>query len=147
MKVRNPKHSLDPIDLTGWEITCAEFIPRRQHQAVKTPDHDTVFRSRTLFPIKKKMDQDGNPTQEHDSVCMLVILSLENNQPRDPSNTNRCINYVASKQKVERKRQWKEHKRQQKERKKQIDLIRLEQPLVPDLPVSFYPGISGRDSF
>ena len=31
MKARNPKHNLDPIDLTGLEITCTEFIPRRRH--------------------------------------------------------------------------------------------------------------------
>ena len=68
MKARNPKRSLDPIDLTGWEISCAEFIPRRQHQTVKTLDLDTVFRARTLPSIKEKMDQDRYPTHEDDSA-------------------------------------------------------------------------------
>jgi len=79
MKAWNSKHSLDPIDLTRWEITCTEFIPRRRHQAVKTPDPDTVFRARTLSSIKEKMDQDGNSTHEDDSVCMPGMLSLDNN--------------------------------------------------------------------
>jgi len=92
MKARNPKRSLDPIDLTGWEITCTEFIPRRRYQTVKTPDLDTVFRARTLPSIKEKMDQDGNSTHEDDSVCMPVMLSLDNNQSKGPSDTNRCIN-------------------------------------------------------
>ena len=79
MKARNPKRRLDPVDLTGWEITCTEFIPRRRHQVVKTPDLDTVFRARTLSSIKEKMDQDGNSTHEDDSVCMPGMLSLDNN--------------------------------------------------------------------
>jgi len=92
MKTRNSKCSLDPIDLTRWEISCAEFIPRRQHQAVKTPDLDTTFRARTLSSIKEKMDQDRYPTHEDDSVGMPVMLPLDNNQPRGPSDTNRCFN-------------------------------------------------------
>ena len=79
MKAQNPKRSLAPIDLTGWEITCTEFIPRRRYQAVKTPDLDTAFRARTLSSIKEKMDQDGNSTHEDDSVCMPGMLSLDNN--------------------------------------------------------------------
>jgi len=92
MKTRNSKCSLDPIDLTGWEISCAEFIPHHQHQAVKTPDLDTVFRARTLSSIKEKMDQDRYPTHEDDSAGMPVMLPLDNNQPRGPSDTNRCFN-------------------------------------------------------
>ena len=79
MKARNPKRSLAPIDLTGWEITCTEFIPRRRHQAVKTPYLDTVFSARTLPFIKEKMDQDGSSTHENDSVGMPVMLPLDNN--------------------------------------------------------------------
>ena len=66
MKARNPKHNLDPIDLTGWEITCTEFIPRRRHQAIKTPDPDTDFRARAISSIKE-LDQDGNSTHDNDS--------------------------------------------------------------------------------
>ena len=113
MKAWNSKHSLDPIDLTRWEITCTEFIPRRRHQAVKTPDPDTVFRARTFPSIKEKMDQDGNSTHEDDLVDMPVMLLSDNNPSRGLSDTNRCINYAASKQKIERKRQRKEHIRQQ----------------------------------
>ena len=72
-----------------------EFIPRRQHQAVKTPDLDTAFRARTLSSIKEKMDQDPYPTHEDDSAGMLVMLPLDNNQPRGPSDTNRCFNCVS----------------------------------------------------
>jgi len=79
MKAQNPKCSLDPIDLTGWEITCTEFIPRRRHQEVKTPYLDTVFSARTLPFIKEKMDQDGSSTHENDSVGMPVMLPLDNN--------------------------------------------------------------------
>ena len=156
MKARNSKHSLDPIDLTRWEITCTEFIPRRRHRAIKTPDPDTVFRARTLSSIMEELDQDGNSTRKDDLVGMPVMLSLDNNQSKGPSDTNHCINYGSTsqipknysrKQKIERKRQRKEHKRQQNERKKQIDLIRLEQTLEFDLPIFFHPGISGRDSF
>ena len=68
METRNSKCSLDPIDLTGWEISCAEFIPRRQHQTIKTPNLDTVFRARTLSSIKEKKDQDRYPTHEDDSA-------------------------------------------------------------------------------
>ena len=146
--------SLDPIDLTGWEISCAEFIPRRQHQTIKTPNLDTVFRARTLSSIKEKMDQDRYPTHEDDSAGMPVMLPLDNNQPRGPSDTNRCINcgspshFIRNysqaktqnqgqgprpipknnsrKKKIERKRQRKEHERQQNECKKQVDPIRLE---------------------
>ena len=50
MKARNPKHSLDPIDLIGWEITCTEFIPRRRHQAIKTPDLDTRIQNQGQGP-------------------------------------------------------------------------------------------------
>ena len=113
VETRNSKCSLDPIDLTGWEISCAEFIPRRQHQTVKTLDLDTVFRARTLPSIKEKMDQKGNFTYKNDSVGMPIMLPLENNQPRGPSDTNHYINYATSKQKIECKRQRKEHKRQQ----------------------------------
>ena len=161
METRNSKHSLDPINLTGWEISCTEFIPCRQHQAVKTPDLDTVFRARTLSSIKEKKDQDGNSTHENDSVGMSVMLPLDNNQSSGSSDTNCCINcgspshFIRNcsqaktqnqgqgpsqtpknnsrKQKIERKRQRKEHKRQQNECKKQVDLIRLEQTLVSDL--------------
>jgi len=79
METWNSKCSLDPIDLTGWEITCTEFIPRRRHQAVKTPYLDTVFSARTLPFIKEKMDQDGSSTHENDSVGMPVMLPLDNN--------------------------------------------------------------------
>ena len=92
METQNSKCSLVPIDLTGWEISCAEFIPRRQHQVVKTPDLDTAFRARTLSSIKEKMDQDRYPTHEDDSAGMPVMLPLDNNQPRGPSDTNRCFN-------------------------------------------------------
>jgi hypothetical protein len=110
MKARNSKRSLDPIDLTGWEITCTEFIPHRRYEA---PDSDTVFRARTLPSIKEMMDQKGNFAYKNDSIGMPIMLPLENNQPRGPSDTNRCINYATSKQKIECKRQRKEHKRQQ----------------------------------
>ena len=92
METRNSKHSLDPINLTGWEISCTEFIPRRQHQAIKTSDLDTVFRARTLSSIKEKIDQDRYPTHEDDLAGMPVMLPLDNNQPRGPSDTNRCFN-------------------------------------------------------
>ena len=113
MKARNPKYSLDPIDLIGWEITCTEFIPCRRHQHVKTSNSDIVFRARTLLSIKEKMDQEGNFTYENDSLGMPIMLPLENNQPRGTSDINRCINYATSKQKIECKRQRKEHKSQQ----------------------------------
>ena len=109
MKVRNPKHSLDPIDLTRWKIICTEFIPRRRHRAIKTPDPDTVFRARTLSSIMEELDQDGNSTRKDDLVGMPVKLLLDNNQPRGPSDTNCCINYAASKKKIGRKRQRKEY--------------------------------------
>ena len=140
MKTRNPKHSLASIDLTGWEITCTEFIPRRRHQAVKTPYLDTVFSARTLPFIKEKMDQDGSSTHENDSVGMPVMLPLDNNQPRGPSDINCCFNCGSPshffrncsraktqiqgqspiqiprnnsrKKKIERRRQRKEHKGQ-----------------------------------
>jgi len=140
METRNSNRSLDPIDLAGWEITCMEFLPRHQHQAVKTPDLDTVFRARTLFSIKEKMDQDRYPTHEYDSAGMPVMLPLDNNQPRGPSDTNRCFNCGSPshffrncsraktqiqgqrpiqiprnnsrKKKIERRRQRKEHKGQ-----------------------------------
>ena len=111
METRNSKCSLDPIDLTEWEISCTEFIPHRQHQAIKTSDLDTVFRARTLSSIKEKIDQDRYPTHEDDLAGMPVMLPLDNNQPRGPSDTNRCINYAASKQKIGSKRQRKEYKR------------------------------------
>ena len=50
MKARNPKRSLDPMDLTGWEITCTEFIPRRRHQAIKTHDLDTGIQNQGQGP-------------------------------------------------------------------------------------------------
>ena len=115
MKARNPKRSLDPIDLTGWEITCTEFIPRRRYQAVKTPDLDTAFRARTLSSIKEKMDQNGNFAHKNDSVGMPVMLLSDNNPSRGLSDTNHCINYAALKQKIECKRQRKEHKSQQQQ--------------------------------
>jgi len=59
------------------------------------------------------MDQKENFTYKNDSVGMPIMLPLENNQPRGPSDTNCCINYATSKQKIECKRQRKEHKRQQ----------------------------------
>ena len=92
METRNSKCSLDPIDLTRWEISCADFIPHHQHQAVKTPDLDTVFRARTLSSIMEESDQDGNSTRKDDLVGMPVKLLLDNNQPRGPSDTNRCFN-------------------------------------------------------
>ena len=78
MKAQNPKRSLVSIDLTGWKITCTEFIPHRQHQAVKTPDLDIVFRARILSSTKEEMNQDGDSTHENDSVGIPVMMPLNN---------------------------------------------------------------------
>ena len=96
MKSRNPMRSLAPIYLTGWEITCTEFIPHRRHQAVKTPDLDTVFIARTLLSIKEEMNQDGDSTHKNDSVGMPVMMPLHNNPPRGPSDTNHCFNVLTT---------------------------------------------------
>ena len=92
MKTRNSKCSLDPIDLTGWEISCAEFIPRRQHQTIKTPNLDTVLKARILSSTKEEMNQDGDSTHENDSVGIPVMMPLNNHPPRGPSNINHCLN-------------------------------------------------------
>ena len=78
MKAQNPKRSLVSIDLTGWKITCTEFIPHRQHQAVKTPNLDIVFRARILSSTKEEMNQDGDSTHENDSVGIPVMMPLNN---------------------------------------------------------------------
>jgi len=88
VKARNPKRSLDPIDLTGWEITCTEFVPHHRHQTVKTSD----MGARTLSPIEEKIDQGGNTTPENSSLGMPIMLPLDINQLRGPSDTNRCFN-------------------------------------------------------
>jgi len=155
VKARNPKRSLDPIDLTGWKITCTEFIPRRRHQTVKTSNNDTVFRVRPLSPIEEKIDQEGNSTPENSSVGMLVMLPLDNNQLRGPSDTNHCFNCGSAchfirecpqarpqnqdqglsqinkdnrrMQKIERNRRRRERKLQRNELKRQMDLVGQEQ--------------------
>ena len=78
MKAQNPKRSLVSIDLTGWKITCIEFIPRRRHQTIKTPDLDTVFKARILSSTKEEMNQDGDSTHENDSVGIPVMMPLNN---------------------------------------------------------------------
>ena len=88
VKARNPKRSLDPIDLTGWEITCTEFVAHHRHQTVKTSD----MGARTLSPIEEKIDQGGNTTPENSSLGMPIMLPLDINQLRGPSDTNRCFN-------------------------------------------------------
>ena len=92
MKTRNPKRSLASIDLTGWEITCTEFIPRRRHQTIKTPNLDTVLKARILSSTKEEMNQDGDSTHENDSVGIPIMMPLNNHPPRGPSNINHCLN-------------------------------------------------------
>ena len=42
-KRRTLKHGPSDIDLTGWEITCTEFIPRGRRQTSNTINANTVL--------------------------------------------------------------------------------------------------------
>ena len=43
------------IDLSGWEITCTEFLPRGRRQASSTTDVDPTIRARTSSPVQGSM--------------------------------------------------------------------------------------------
>ena len=43
------------IDLSGWEITCTEFLPRGRRQASSTTDVDPTIRARTHSPVRCSM--------------------------------------------------------------------------------------------
>jgi hypothetical protein len=43
------------IDLSGWEITCTEFLPRGRRQANSTTDVDPTITARTRSPVRGSM--------------------------------------------------------------------------------------------
>ena len=43
------------IDLSGWEITCTEFLPRGKRKASSTTDVDPTIRARTRSPVRGSM--------------------------------------------------------------------------------------------
>jgi hypothetical protein len=90
------KHDTCDIDLSGWEITCTEFIPRGRRQTSNTTNANIVIRARTRSPVREKMDHAKCTTPKKSSIGMLVRTSLGNKQPGRPSNTNRCFNCESS---------------------------------------------------
>ena len=49
------KHGTCDIDLSGWEITCTDFLPRGRRQARCTTDTDTIMRTRTCSPVRESL--------------------------------------------------------------------------------------------
>ena len=47
------KHGTCDIDLSGWEITCTDFVPRGRRQARFTTHTDTIMRIRTCSPVRE----------------------------------------------------------------------------------------------
>ena len=50
-----PTSSRYDIELSGWEITCIEFLPRGRRQASSTTDVDPTIRARTRSPVRGSM--------------------------------------------------------------------------------------------
>ena len=52
---RTLKLGTGSIDLSEWEITCTEFLPRGRRQASSTTDVDPTIRARTRSPVRCSM--------------------------------------------------------------------------------------------
>jgi hypothetical protein len=91
VECRTLKHDTCDIDLSGWEITCTEFIPRGRRQTSSTTNANTVIRARTRSPVHEKMDHARCTTPKKSSVSMLVVKSLGNKQPGGPCKTKCCF--------------------------------------------------------
>jgi hypothetical protein len=78
VKCRTLKHDTCDVDLSGWEITCMEFIPRGRRKTSSTNNANTVIRGKTRSPIREKMDHARCTTPKKSSVGTLVRTSFGN---------------------------------------------------------------------
>jgi len=92
VKHRTLKHGPSDIDLTGWEITCTEFIPRDRGQTSKTINANTVLRARTRSPVREPMNPGRCTTPTKGSVGVPVIAPLVIKPPGDSSKIKHCFN-------------------------------------------------------
>jgi hypothetical protein len=96
VKYQTLMHDTCDVDLSGWEITCMEFISRGRRQISSTTNANTVIRARTRLPVWEKMDHARCTTPKKSSIGMPIMTSLGNKQPGRPSNTNCCFNCGSS---------------------------------------------------
>ena len=64
VKSRTRKYDPRDIDLTGWEITCKEFIPHGRRQTHNAMNANTVLQARTHSPVRENMDPARSNTRE-----------------------------------------------------------------------------------
>jgi len=91
-KSRTLKHGPSDIDLTGWEITCTEFVPRGRGRTSNTINANTVLRARTRSPVREMMNPGRCTTTTKDSVGVPVIASLVIKPPGGSGKIKRCFN-------------------------------------------------------
>ena len=91
-KSRTLKHGPSDIDLTGWEITCTEFVPRDRGQTSKTINANTVLRARTRSPVREPMNPGRCTTPTKGSVGVPVIAPLVIKPPGGSGKIKCCFN-------------------------------------------------------
>jgi len=91
-KRRTLKHGPSDIDLTGWEITCTEFVPRDRGQTSKTINANTVLRARTRSLVREPMNPGRCTTPTKGSVGVPVIAPLVIKPPGGSGKIKRCFN-------------------------------------------------------
>ena len=91
-KSRTLKYGPSDIDLTGWEITCTEFVPRGRGQTSNTINANTVLRARTRSPVREMMNPGRCTTTTKDSVGVPVIAPLVIKPPDGSGKIKRCFN-------------------------------------------------------
>jgi hypothetical protein len=78
IKCRTLKDDTCDVDLSAWEITCTEFIPRGRRQTSSTTNASIVIRARTCSPVREKMDHARCTTPKKSLVGMPIRTSLGN---------------------------------------------------------------------
>jgi len=91
-KSRTLKHGPSDIDLTGWEITCTEFVPRGRGQTSNTINGNTVLRARIRSPVREMMNPGRCTTPTKDLVGVPVIAPLVIKPPGGSGKIKRCFN-------------------------------------------------------
>ena len=91
-KRRTLKHDPSDIDLTGWEITYTDFIPRDRGQTSNTINANTVLRARTRSPVLETMNPGRCTTPTKGLVGVPVIAPLVIKPPSGSGKIKRCFN-------------------------------------------------------
>ena len=91
VKCRGREHGPSGIYLTGWEITCTEFVPRGKRQTGSIIHANTVQSARTHSSVREEISHTECTIPDKGSIGTPVMTSVDNQRPGGPSDTNRCF--------------------------------------------------------